>query len=115
MAVGLHRRGVFDWGEWCDALAGEIAAAQAAGNPDLGDTYYHHWLSALEGLVARKAVTDVETLRAVREDWRAADHHRGFGEAAVLVRGAGEHDHRHGAPEDRRAGMPGPRPRLLAV
>ena len=26
----------------------QILAAQAAGDPDLGDTYYEHWLAALE-------------------------------------------------------------------
>ncbi len=93
MTLDLHRRGLFDWAEWCDALSEEIKAAQMAGDPDLGDTYYQHWLSALEKLVAEKQVTTMDNLVAVKEDWRAADHHRGFGEAPVLVRGAGKTDH----------------------
>lgn len=52
MAVALHQRGVFTWSEWAQTLASEIAAAQAAGDADLGDTYYQHWFNALEKLVA---------------------------------------------------------------
>ena len=52
LAVALHRAGTFTWTEWAAALADEIAGAKAAGDPDLGDTYYRHWLAALEKLVA---------------------------------------------------------------
>ena len=43
-------------------LAVEIKRAQAAGDPDTGETYYLHWLAALERLVAEKGVTSGETL-----------------------------------------------------
>lgn len=89
MTVDLHKRGVFEWSEWCETLGARIKSAQAAGDPDLGDTYYNHWLAALETLVTEKQVTSSEALAACKEDWRSADHHRGFGEAPVLVRGAG--------------------------
>ena len=56
MALLLHERGVFTWTEWAAALAAEIQAAQAAGDPDLGPTYYRHWLAALERLVVEKGV-----------------------------------------------------------
>ena len=58
MALALHERGVFTWPEWAAALAAEIKRAQAAGDPDTGETYYRHWLAALERLVAEKGVTD---------------------------------------------------------
>ena len=48
LALALHERGAFAWSEWADALAAAIRRAQAAGDADLGDTYYHHWLDALE-------------------------------------------------------------------
>ena len=38
LALALQERGVFSAAEWADALAREIAAAQRAGDPDLGDT-----------------------------------------------------------------------------
>jgi nitrile hydratase accessory protein len=52
MVVLLHERGLFSWPEWAEALSREIGRAQAAGDPDLGDTYYQHWLNALEALTA---------------------------------------------------------------
>src|SRR5207302_10711229 len=61
MALALHRRGVFTWPEWAETLAAEIKRAQAAGDPDTGETYYRHWLNALERLVAEKGVADTST------------------------------------------------------
>src|SRR5947208_6172639 len=54
MAVSLHARGVFTWSEWAQTLGDEIKRAQAAGDPDTGDTYYRHWLATLERMVAEK-------------------------------------------------------------
>ena len=48
MALALHERGLFTWTEWAAALADEIKRAQAAGDPDTGETYYRHWLATLE-------------------------------------------------------------------
>jgi nitrile hydratase accessory protein len=54
----LQERGLFTWPEWTAALAAEIASAQQRGDQDLGDTYYKHWLQALEKLlVDRGAIT----------------------------------------------------------
>ena len=74
MAVALHARGLFTWSEWAQTLARHIAAAQRAGDADEGDTYYHHWLAALEALVAVKGVTSAEELIRHRHAWdHAAD------------------------------------------
>jgi nitrile hydratase accessory protein len=74
MALALHERGVFTWNEWADTLSGEIKRAQAAGDPDTGETYYRHWLAALERLIAVKGVTTSETLHRYRDAWdHAAD------------------------------------------
>ena len=58
MALALHERGVFSWPEWAATLGEEIKRAQAAGDPDTGETYYHHWLNTLERLVAAKGVSN---------------------------------------------------------
>lgn len=74
MTVALHQSGLFSWPEWADALSREIKQAQAEGDPDRGDTYYDHWLKALETLVIAKGVADEELLSALRDAWdRAAD------------------------------------------
>lgn len=74
MALALQRRGVFTWNEWAATLGEEIKRAQAAGDPDTGETYYRHWLATLERLVTEKGVTSQETLGRYRDAWdRAAD------------------------------------------
>lgn len=74
MALALHQRGLFSWPEWAEALSRQIAAAQAAGDADLGDTYYRHWLTALEALVAAKGASSHAELARYRDAWdRAAD------------------------------------------
>jgi len=71
IVVSLHERGLYTWAEWADALAARIKAAQAAGDPDVGDSYYHHWLGALEDLLARKGIGSTETERR-RDAWQHA-------------------------------------------
>ena len=74
MAIELHNRGLFAWPEWSATLGAEIKRAQAAGDPDTGETYYRHWLAALERIVAEKGVTDAGTLRKYYDAWdHAAD------------------------------------------
>lgn len=74
ITLTLHQRGLFSWSEWADALAAQIARAQAAGDPDRGDTYYLHWLAALEHLVAAKGASSAEELERYCLAWdRAAD------------------------------------------
>jgi nitrile hydratase accessory protein len=74
MALALHARGLFTWPEWADALAQQIRRAQAAGDADTGETYYRHWLAALEHLVAAKNVALEGELHRYRDAWdHAAD------------------------------------------
>jgi len=72
LAVALHERGVFSSSEWAAALGEQIRRAQDAGDPDTGETYYRHWLAALERLVADKRLTDAATLRRHRDAWGRA-------------------------------------------
>jgi nitrile hydratase accessory protein len=74
MALMLHERGLFTWPQWAATLADEIKRAQAAGDRDTGETYYHHWLAALERLVAETGVASRQTLTRYHAAWdRAAD------------------------------------------
>ena len=72
LAVSLHERGVFGWGEWAATLGDEIKKAQAAGDPDTGETYYQHWLATLERILANKGLTDLQTLARTRDAWQRA-------------------------------------------
>ncbi len=72
LALALYEGGVFTWPEWAQALSAAIARAQAAGDPDLGATYYRHWLDALETLVLAKGLGHSEQLHALEHAWSAA-------------------------------------------
>jgi len=84
MALALHARGLFTWTEWAAALADEIARAQAAGDPDTGETYYRHWLATLERLIAAKGVASVNTLHRYRDAWDHAADRTPHGAPIVL-------------------------------
>jgi nitrile hydratase accessory protein len=72
MALALHERGLFSWPEWAATLGEEIKRAQAAGDPDTGETYYRHWLAALERIVAAKGLASAQALGRYREAWARA-------------------------------------------
>jgi nitrile hydratase accessory protein len=74
MALALHERGMFTWSEWAAILADEIRRAQRNGDPDTGETYYRHWVAALERVISEKGVTDPVSLARIRAAWsHAAD------------------------------------------
>ncbi len=74
LTLALHEKGLFTWDEWAQSLSAHIREAQACGDPDRGNTYYQHWLAALESLSQSKQLTDVDSLRRYRHAWvHAAD------------------------------------------
>ncbi|MDE0797627.1 MAG: nitrile hydratase accessory protein [Alphaproteobacteria bacterium] len=87
MTLRLYQQGLFTWPEWADTLTAEIKRAQAAGDPDTGDTYYQHWLAALERIVSEKGVTDDATLGRYQDAWRRAADRTPHGESILLDRG----------------------------
>ncbi len=66
MTLRLHEQGAFSWSEWAQTLSGVIREAQAAGDPDDGSTYYTHWLTALERIIAAKQLVPAEHLATRR-------------------------------------------------
>jgi nitrile hydratase accessory protein len=85
MTLALHERGLFTWPEWAAALAAQIKRAQGEGDPDTGETYYSHWLAALEKLVAEKQVATHDTLRRYRDAWDHACDRTPHGQPIVLA------------------------------
>ena len=84
IAVALHDRGVFAWGEWAQMLGAEIKRAQAAGDPDRGDTYYRHWLRVLERMVAEKGIARPATLETLHDAWDRAARATPHGKPILL-------------------------------
>ena len=77
MVVQLGDRGVFSWTEWADTLGAVIRDAKAAGDADLGDTYYEHWIRALERILRARGLADEATIDALAEIVeQEADHRR---------------------------------------
>jgi len=85
IVLALHDRGLFTWPEWAEVFGAEIKRAQAAGDPDLGDTYYSHWLAALERIVALKGAADPATLARYRDAWDHAADRTPHGDPIVLT------------------------------
>ena len=77
MAVNLHQHGAFEWDEWADFLSKEIHSGADR-------SYYQHWLSALEKIVAAKSITSLSDLDACKEAWHAAAAATPYGEPIVL-------------------------------
>jgi nitrile hydratase accessory protein len=84
LAVRLSEAGVFTWGEWAQALGAELAAAEARGEPDDSSCYYHHWLAALERLVAAKDVVTDQALLVRKEEWAKAYRRTPHGQPVAL-------------------------------
>ena len=84
MTLALYERGLFTWPEWAATLADEIKKAQAGGDPDTGETYYQHWLNALERMVAHKGVTDPATLKRYHDAWDHASDRTPHGQPIEL-------------------------------
>jgi len=72
LALALHEAGVFSWQEWADKLASAITSAQLNGDPDNGDTYYRHWLDALEALIVAKGLSAPGQLQKLSSAWQEA-------------------------------------------
>lgn len=87
MTLSLHEKGLFTWPEWAATLGREIKRAQSEGDLDLGDSYYNHWLAALERIVAEKGLCDTATLARTRHAWAHAANRTPHGTPIVLQDG----------------------------
>jgi nitrile hydratase accessory protein len=84
MAIALYQKGLFAWSEWAAMLGEEIKKAQAAGDPDTGETYYQHWLATLERMVAEKGATSRQALKQHYQAWEKAMHRTPHGKPIEL-------------------------------
>jgi len=72
MTLALHERGHFQWSDWAQTLGEVIQEAQREGDPDRGDTYYDHWLTALERLMTNQGSVSTQILHQRQQAWRDA-------------------------------------------
>ena len=84
MALQLHERGLFTWQEWADTLSTQITEDQRHGDPDDGQTYYHHWLGALEKMIVRLNIGTQEQIHDLEHAWEHAAARTPHGQPIVL-------------------------------
>jgi nitrile hydratase accessory protein len=89
LAVRLSAQGHFTWKEWAAALADELRASAARGEPDDGSHYYHCWLTALEHLTVAKRLLDYESLLERKNAWAVAYRHTPHGKPVALESDSG--------------------------
>lgn len=93
LAVRLSESGCFSWSEWAATLSQEIRVAQEGGDPDLGHSYYHHWLNALEQLCVEKGLVIGADMHRRKERWRRAYLHTPHGQPIELSAAGDENRH----------------------
>ena len=86
MTLKLYERGAFTWSEWTEYLSREIQRAQASGDPDMGDTYYAHWLAALERIVTAKGLIGAADLERRKDEWAEVASNTPHGQPIELLR-----------------------------
>lgn len=84
LVVALHEKGLFSWQEWAAVLSDEIRDAQQLGDPDLGNTYYQHWLKALEKISLLKKLSSSDELAERKTQWHSAYLNTPHGKPIVL-------------------------------
>jgi nitrile hydratase accessory protein len=84
LAVRLSAQGHFTWKEWAEGLAAELAAAAERDEADDGSEYYHHWVAALEKLVASKGLAGEPELYERKAAWADAYRHTPHGKPVEL-------------------------------
>lgn len=84
LVIALHESGAFAWSEWSATLGDVISAAQSHGQADLGETYYQHWLEALERISISKGLANNAELLTRIEQWRNAYLTTAHGQAIEL-------------------------------
>ncbi len=82
MVRALQDAGLLTSAEWTAALAAEVRRAEDSNAA--GDTSYHHWLSALESVVATKNLASTDTLSARRAAWARAARRTPHGDPIEL-------------------------------
>ena len=113
LVIALHESGVFSWSEWSDALAqairrdlhpggledvvqrvseavgedvGDKTSDQMEEKEDRRDSYYQHWLAALEHLAIVKGLSGAGELALRVHAWREAYLATPHGQPVELTR-----------------------------
>ena len=106
LVIALHESGVFSWDEWSEALSqaihrglhpggvnddvervGEGPGERMGEKEERGDSYYQHWLVALEHLAIAKDLSEAGELAQRVQAWREAYLATPHGQPVELANG----------------------------
>jgi nitrile hydratase accessory protein len=84
-AIGnlLVKSGFLSAAEWMERMGASIKSAQKRGDQDRGDTYYFHWMDALENLCVDRGLTTSEDYANEVRLWDLAIENTPHGVAIV--------------------------------
>jgi nitrile hydratase accessory protein len=83
LTLQLHAAGHFTWQEWSQYLGDAIHADPDSGKAS-NDSYYRHWLAALEKLLVDKRLVGAEERLERQRDWDRAARHTPHGQPITL-------------------------------
>ena len=72
LTVALHEQGHFSWAEWAACFSVALEEAKGTSPVNSQESYYLHWLAALETIVAQKNLTNQTALSDRYEAWERA-------------------------------------------
>ena len=85
LAVSLHEKGLFTWGQWAERFGAALKTAPAACGADaVNDMYWRTWLSTLETLVTETSPITPDALAARASAWDAAARATPHGQPITL-------------------------------
>lgn len=105
----LIKQGFMTQADWYRIFGEEIKLALQQGDPDQGDTYYNHWMNALERIVVERGLVEPDTLRKQQRLWGLARSNTPHGVPLSLENALNppdaphhhhDHDHGHLPPEE---------------
>jgi hypothetical protein len=76
---------LFTWTRGLRRSPRRSRAPRRPATPTRGDTYYHHWLAALERLVAETGAGSPDEQERTRDAWRHAAHRTPHGHPIDLL------------------------------
>ena len=82
LVVGLHRSGLFTWGEWADCLSRELRKPGTAAD---GSDYYDCWLRALEELLVSHGIAADDDIGRLQAAWQRAAEATPHGKPVALA------------------------------
>jgi nitrile hydratase accessory protein len=90
----LVKEGLITSRQWMDLMAGAIQSAHASGDPDQGDTYYHHWCTALESFCFQMKWVSPDAYDSLVDRWAQAIAKTPHG-VPLAIENADLHGHEH--------------------